>query len=357
MDDSQRDAFVERMFRAGVGALDLLHVYIGDRLGLYKAMASGEPFTARQLASQAGINERYAQEWLDHEAIAGTLEVGADDGDGRHYRLPAGHAEVLTDETSLSYLAPIALGVVGVARTLPLVIEAFKHGTGVPYEAYGADLRDSISRGNRPMFTHLLARVWFPQVPGLVQRLSADPPARIADVGCGVGWSSIAMATAYPTAIIHGLDLDEASITEAAANAEAEGVADQVTFDVRDAADPKLAGGYDLVCTFETIHDMCDPVSALKAMRSLRAASGSVLVVDERVADVFTVEVEDGERFQSGWSALHCLPLAMLEPPAAGTGTIMRAPTLRRYAQEAGFRDIEVLPIENDLWRFYLLQG
>jgi hypothetical protein len=92
-------------------------------------------------------------------------------------------------------------------------------------------------------------------------------------------------------------------------------------------------------------------------MRSLRAASGSVLVVDERVADVFTVEVEDGERFQSGWSALHCLPLSMLEPPAAGTGTIMRAPTLRRYAQEAGFRDIEVLPIENDLWRFYLLQG
>lgn len=355
MDESRRDALAERMFGAAVGALDMLHVYLGDRLGLYQAMASGEPFTADTLAVRAGINERYAQEWLDHEAVSGTLDVRAGHGERREYVLPEEHAEVLTDETSLAYLSPVALGVVGVARTMPLIIEAFRSGTGIPYEAYGADLRDAISRGNRPMFTHLLASDWFPQVPGLVERLTADPPARVADFGCGVGWSTIAMARAYPNAEVHGLDLDSASIAEAKLNAEAEGVAGRIAFEQRDAADPNLAGSFDLVCAFETIHDMCDPVNALKAMRSLRAEGGTVLVVDERVADTFTVEVEDGERFQGGWSAVHCLPVSMLEPPAAGTGTIMRAPTLRKYAQGAGFSDIDVLPIENELWRFYLL--
>ena len=112
-------------------------------------------------------------------------------------------------------------------------------------------------------------------------------------------------ARAYPNAEVHGLDLDSASIAEAESNAESEGVAGRIAFEQRDAADPKLAGGFDLVCVFETIHDMCDPVKALKAMRSLRAEGGTVLVVDERVADTFTVEVEDGERFQGGWSAVH----------------------------------------------------
>jgi SAM-dependent methyltransferase len=205
------------------------------------------------------------------------------------------------------------------------------------------------------MFVNLLGSEWFPQVPGLVDRLLADPSARVIDVGCGVGWSSIAMAQAFPRATITGLDIDKASIAEARANARDAGVDSRVTFDVRDAADPALSGQFDLVCAFETIHDMADPVSALRTLRSLRAESGTVLVVDERVADAFTTDVEDGERFQWGWSVLHCLPVSMAEPPAAGTGTIMRAPTLRRYAQEAGFTDVKVLPVENMLWRFYQL--
>jgi hypothetical protein len=100
---------------------------------------------------------------------------------------------------------------------------------------------------------------------------------------------------------------------------------------------------------------MCDPVGALRAMRQARADGGTVLVADERVADTFTTDVEEGERFQWGWSAIHCLPCALNESPAAGTGTVMRTPTLRLYALEAGFADIEVLPIDNDFWRFYRL--
>ena len=241
------------------------------------------------------------------------------------------------------------------AQALPRVREAFKTGSGVPYEVYGADPRHFISWINRPMFVNLLASEWFPRVPGSVERLRADPSARVADVGCGTGWSSISIARGFPKAVVAGFDLDKVSIDEARANAAEAGVAGRVTFEVRDAADPQLAGSFDLVCAFETIHDMVDPAGALRAMRALRANGATVLVADERVADKFTTDVDDGERFQWGWSAIHCLPCALTEPPAAGTGTIMRTPAFRRYALDAGFTDVEVLPIENDFWRFYRL--
>lgn len=194
------------------------------------------------------------------------------------------------------------------------------------------------------MFVNLLAKEWFPRVPGLVQGLEAEPPAMVADVGCGTGESSIAIAHGCPGVRVVSLDLDEQSVAEARASADLSGVADRLKFEVRDAADPGLAVTFDLACAFETLHDMCDPIGALRAMRALRREGGTVLVVDERVADVFTTDVEDGERFQWGWSALHCLPCAMTTEPAAGTGTIMRTPTLREYAAAAGFADLEVLP-------------
>ena len=357
-EEAATEALVERLFGACIGALDLLHVYVGDRLGLYGVLAANGPLTSSELAGRAGIHERYAREWLEHEAVAGILKV--DDGAGpgtRRFALPPGHRAVLVADESLSLLTPLALGVVALARALPQVLDAFRTGTGVPYEAYGDDIRGCISRINRPMFVNLLAEEWFPGVPGLVERLRADPPAMVADVGCGTGWSSIAIARGFPGVGVVGLDLDAASVAEARANAEASGVAHRLSFHQRDAADPGLAGTFDLVCAFETLHDMCDPVGALRAMRALRREGGTVLVVDERVADSFTTEVEEGERFQWGWSALHCLPCAMVSEPAAGTGTIMRAPTLREYAVAAGFAELEVLPIENDFWRFYRLKG
>ena len=354
--EAARDALAERLLEATVGALDLFHVWLGEHLGLYRALAGGGPLTAAGLAARAGIDERYAREWLEHQAVAGILAAGdqADPAE-RTFSLPAGHDEVLLDGDSLSYVLPMALGVVGVAQALPRVRDAFRTGGGVPYEAYGADTRHFIAGANRPMFVNLLATEWFPAVPGLAQRLAADPPARVADVGCGTGWSTIAIARGFPNAVVTGIDLDSASIEEARAHAAEAGVADRVTFEVADAADPRLGGNFDLVCAFETIHDMADPVGALGAMAALRSQGATVLVADERVADEFTTDVEFGERFQWGWSALHCLPCARSEPPATATGTIMRAPTLRAYAREAGFAAVEVLAIENDFWRFYRL--
>lgn len=186
-------------------------------------------------------------------------------------------------------------------------------------------------------------------------RLQAETPARVADVGCGVGWSSIGIAHAYPRVQVDGYDLDEPSIEMARANARDAGLSDRVAFHVRDAGDRALAGRYDLVAAFECIHDMSNPVGALRMMRQLAGDNGVVFIVDERVGDRFTATGNDVEWMMYGWSVLHCLPVGMADQPSAETGTVMRTDTLRRYASEAGFRSVEVLPIENFFFRCYRL--
>ena len=138
-------------------------------------------------------------------------------------------------------------------------------------------------------------------------------------------------------------------------NACAAGIDDRVKFHVRDAGDPQLAGQYDLVAAFECIHDMADPVSALRAMKRLAGPTGKVLVVDERVGELFSISKNDLDWMMYGWSILHCLPVAMADKPSAETGTVMRPDTLRDYAQQSGFHGVEILPIENYFFRFYRL--
>jgi len=263
---------------------------------------------------------------------------------------------VLIEPESLSLVAPLAPLAVSIAQTLPQVIEAFRSGAGVPYEAYGADLRTGIARLNRPMFANQLAADWIPALPDIEARLRrSDPAPRIADLGCGAGWSTIALARAYPAATVDGIDLDEASIEAALRNATEAALADRVNFARRDAADPSLAGRYDLVTVFETLHDMAHPVEALQSARTMLAPGGVVLVGDEQVGETFTAPGDDMERFMYGWSAVHCLAVGLTEPDGAGTGTVMRADTVRRYARDAGFSRVTVLPIEHDFWRFYRL--
>ena len=350
-DVAARDAFAGRLLQMTTGALELFHVYAGYRLGLYTQVADHGPLTGTELAQRAGISERYSREWLEQQAVAGVLTVD----EAHRFRLPAGHAEVLTDPESLSFLAPLSTGVVSIGAVMPQVLEAFRSGGGVPYEAYGEDMRSSIAELNRPGFLKLLGTQWFPAIPELDARLRADPPALVADVGCGTGWSSIGIAKAYPKVTVHGFDLDAASINEARRNAGKSGVADRVKFAIRDAADPGLAAKFDVVTAFETIHDMSHPVGALQAMRGLVREGGFVVIADEKVAEEFMAPGDDLERLMYGWSALHCLAVGMVEADSAGTGTVMRPSRLREYARAAGFADVEVLPVEADLWRFYRL--
>jgi 2-polyprenyl-3-methyl-5-hydroxy-6-metoxy-1,4-benzoquinol methylase len=347
----------DRIFGSCIGFMEILSIYVGDRLGFYRALVDDGGATASQLADATGTNERYAREWLEQQAVAGILEV--DDADAqpeeRRYQLPDGHDEVLLERDSLYYVAPFAQQMVGITRPLPAVLEAFRTGGGVPYPDYGEDLREGIASGNRPMFVNLMGTEWLPAVPDVHERLQAEPRARVADIGCGTGWSSISIARAYPKVQVDGFDLDEDSIAEAKANAEAEDLTDRVTFQVRDAADPELSGRYDLAIAIECIHDMGRPVEALRAMRSMVGNDGAVLVVDERVGEDFMAPSDEIERLMYGYSVVHCLPVGMAEQPSAGTGTVMRPATLRRYATEAGFSGVEILPIENELWRFYRL--
>jgi 2-polyprenyl-3-methyl-5-hydroxy-6-metoxy-1,4-benzoquinol methylase len=355
--EQRRDALVDRIFGSSIGFMEILSIYVGDRLGFYRVLANDGGATASQLADTTDTHGRYAREWLEQQAVAGILEVEDADTEPeeRRYLLPEGHDEVLLERDSLYYVAPFALQMVGITRPLPAVLEAFRTGGGVPYAEYGEDMREGIAYGNRPMFVNLMGTEWLPAVPDVHERLQADPPARVADVGCGTGWSSISIARAYPKVGVDGFDLDEDSIAEAKANAEAEGLTDQVSFQVRDAADPELSGRYDVAIAFECIHDMGRPVEALRALRSMASEDGAVLVVDERVGEDFTAPSDEIERLMYGFSVLHCLPVGMAEQPSAGTGTVMRPATLRRYATEAGFSGVEILPIENDLWRFYRL--
>ena len=355
--EQRRDALVERIFASSIGFMEILSIYLGDRLGFYRALADNGGATASELADTTATNERYAREWLEQQAVAGILEVESADAqpEERRYLLPEGHDEVLLERDSLYHAAPFAQQMVGIMRPLAAVVEAFRTGGGVPYPDYGEDMREGIAYGNRPMFVNLMGSEWLPAIPDVHERLQADPPARVADVGCGTGWSSISIARAYPKVHVDGFDLDEDSIAGARANAETEDLTDRVTFQVRDAADPELSGMYDLAIAIECIHDMGRPVEALRAMRSMVGKDGAVLVVDERVGEGFTAPSDEIERLMYGFSVLHCLPVGMAEQPSAATGTVMRPATLRRYAAEAGFSGVEIMPIENDLWRFYRL--
>jgi len=357
-DEEHRGALVERIFHGGIAVLEMLSIYVGDRLGLYRALSRVGPSIAGELARAVGIHERYAREWLEQQAVAGIVEVVTEnaDGEARTYALAPGHAEVLLDRDSLNYLLPVTWAIPGLAATLPALLAAYRGGGGVPYTDYGAEFRNSIALLNRPMFLNLLGSEWLPAMPDVDRRLRADPPARVADVGCGTGWSSIAIARAYPKVRVDGFDLDEASIASARENAVKAGIGERLTFESHDAATAGQPGTYDLVTAFETIHDMSDPIRVLSAMRALVAPGGAVLVADEKVAEAFTAPGDEVERFMYGWSVLHCLPVGRVDPPALGTGTVMRPETLKRYATEAGFSGVEILPIEHDTWRFYRLQ-
>jgi 2-polyprenyl-3-methyl-5-hydroxy-6-metoxy-1,4-benzoquinol methylase len=234
------------------------------------------------------------------------------------------------------------------------LIEAYRTGGGVPYEAYGANTREGIAAINRPMFVNQLAS-WLASIPSVDERLRAQPPAQVADVACGSGWSSIAIARAYPSVIVDAIDVDSASIETARATVRAAGLAERVRPSVHDASDQELRGRYDLVTIFEALHDMNHPVEALRAARNMLAEGGSVVIGDERVAERFTAPGDEIERFNYGWSVAHCLTVGMLDQDSAGTGTMIRPDTVRAYAAAAGFSHVEVLPIEHDFWRFYRL--
>jgi 2-polyprenyl-3-methyl-5-hydroxy-6-metoxy-1,4-benzoquinol methylase len=354
---SAAEELTGRLLGATVGAMDLVCMELGLRLGLYAALAETRGQTAAELAGRAGVDERYVQEWLQQQAVSALVDADGDDPATARFTLADGVAEVLLDETSPFYLAPVTTMLGVVQSVLPRLVDAYRTGSGVPYADYGPDAVSAQAALNRPAFMHFLTTEWLPVMADVDARLrDAARPARVADVGCGAGWSSIEVARAYPHVQVDGVDEDDASISRAVATASSSGVEDRVHFAVQDAAGD-WAGDrrYDLVLFLECLHDMAHPAAALHRAREALAPGGAVLVMDMRAAESFTAPADEIERFFAGASVTWCLPQSRTAPDSAAIGTLLRPARMRSLADEAGFSGVDVLPIDYPFWRFYRL--
>jgi SAM-dependent methyltransferase len=347
-----------RMFLAMLAAQELLTAYLATRLGLYETLARDGPGTVLQIVERTGIAPRYARELLEQQTVAGFIAVDepAKHAQERVYSLPPGHEEVMiasAKPTSMIALTTLPLG--GIARALPQLLAAYRTGAGVCDAEFGEDWRDGHSGANRALFTHLLPHWIRETLPQVHERLNMG--GTVADVACGAAFASIGLALAYPKIHVYGLDVDAATVDRARRNVSMAGVADRIEVDVRDAADPRLRGSYDLVCLFDALHELAQPVEVLRACRRLRAEHGHVLVMDAKVATTFHAPADEIERFQYATSVLHCLPACLAQQPSAGTGTVMRVGTVRDFAQAAGFASLRLLPVEDRFHRLYHLAG
>ena len=348
------ESYAERLFAASVHTYETFSTYVGLRLGWFSALAE-EPLTSTELAARTGTRERYCREFCEFLASLGTLAVvSGDTAADRRFILPPGPAEVLLDEQSLNHLGPLARMAVAAGRRIDDLLQAYRSGGGVSWAEFGDDARESQAALNRPWFTRRLASA-LAEVDDLHTILSR-PGARIVDVGCGAGWSTLALARAYPTATLVGIDVDAPSIESARGAAHDEGLGDRVHFLVAEGQTMPETEPFDAAFAFECLHDMPRPVDMLSAIRGSLRPGGPVVIMDEAVDDELTAPGSEIDQCMYAFSLFICLPDGLSSPPSAGTGTVMRRPVLESYAHAAGFSTVEVLPITDfGFFRFYRL--
>lgn len=348
------EALTSRLLQSTIQTLEIFSIYLGKELGLYDVLSSADQMTPPELARATGIARRYAREWLEQQAVAGLLRVEsmAAPADERRYWLPAEHVNVLVTEDHPAHLAPLAQMVAGIAGVLDRVVQAYRSGGGVPYALFGTAFRRGQAAINRPAFQTDLVERWIPAAADLHERLTTGR-LRVADVGCGAGWSTIATARAYPKSDVVGFDADRASIADARVNAVAAGVT--VTFETLDATRVADRGPFDLILVLEALHDMSRPGEVLQALRDALRPDGTVLIADEKVAEHFHAPADDLERLMYGWSIVHCLPVSLAETPSAAIGTVIRSETIHHLALDAGFARVDVLPVDGGFFRLYRL--
>ncbi len=331
------------------GAFTITLGYLGDRLGLFKAMASSNPMSSTELAEKTHLNERYVREWL--RAMVAAEYVEYDPASDKYY-MTEEQAFVLANEDSplfvggaLHFTAPSICNVDRIA-------EAFRKGGGIPYSEIGDEVPHAIERLFRPAYLNFLAKDWLGAVPGLVQHLQNG--AQIADIGCGRGQSSVTMGKNFPKSHVLGIDYHEPSIEAARKLATSQGV---TNVDFLQAPADKIPNGrkYDLICSFDCIHYMVDPKATLKAIRNALADDG-VYMWSEPNAAANALENRNpvGKMFHA-ISPLHCMTVS-LAFNGAGLGTVIGESGARALAKEAGFSLFEKLPIQHPLNQFFALR-
>lgn len=333
LDEQRLMSFVFRAVDEVGATLNAALVVLGDKLGWYEALAERGPMTAEALADAAGTALPYTREWLNAQAAGSFVDY---DPTTARYTLPPEHAVALTDADSPAYLPglfQIALGTVADSQRL---VDVVRRGGGIGWPEHSGDVHEGCERFFRPSYRAYLVDSWLPAV-GVADRLRAG--ADVADVGCGHGASTILMATAFPASRFVGSDPHAPSIDVARRKAEEAGVADRVRFEVADAAG--FSGtGFDLVATFDSLHDMGDPVGAARHVRSALADDGVWMVVEPMAGDHVEDNLTPVGRAYYGFSTLLCTPASLSQEVGLALGTQAGPARIRAVVEQAGFGSV-----------------
>ena len=305
-------------------------INIGDKLGLFTAMADGGPMSPTELSERTGTTERYVREWASGLAAAGYIDYV---GDGR-YELNEEQAVALADETSPAYIVGGFQGLLAATRILPKAVEAFRTGDGIGWHEHDPDLFQGTERFFRPGYLANLVSSWIPALDGADAKLRAG--AKVADVGCGYGASTIIMASAYPNSHFWGFDYHEPSIRHANEMAAKAGVSERVTFEVASAKEYP-GTDYDMVCHFDCLHDMGDPVGAAHRARESLKDDGHWLLVEPFANDELVDNLNPIGRVFYSVSTLVCTPASLSQEVGAGLGAQAGEGRLTEVAKKAGF--------------------
>jgi SAM-dependent methyltransferase len=331
IDEARLEAFVGQAVVDMGAAISGLLLHIGDRLGLYKAMAGAGPVTSSTLAARTGTVERYVREWLGNQAAGGYVTYNPVDGT---FELPAEQAMVVADEDSPVFLGGAFESIASCYADHDIFVDAFRTGAGVGWQDHDDRLFSGVLRLFRPGYAAHLVGDWLPALDGVVEKLRAG--ASVADVGCGLGASTIIMAEAFERSTFLGIDIHEPSIVAARKAAADAGVGQRARFDI--AAAKELPGsGYDLVCMFDCLHDMGDPVGAARAIRQALPPDGTLVLVEPLAGDGLEQNLNPVGRTFYGLSTVICTPASLAQEVGLGLGAQAGEHQLGIVLREAGF--------------------
>lgn len=342
IDQAKAEEFMGKALEDSAGMTATLFAMIGEKLGLFRALAD-QPATRAELADRAGIAERYALEWLRGEVAAGYLTY---DRDTDRYALPPDHAPVLINEAGPMFFGGIYQMQLGMLSVLAPLLEAFRDGNGVPQSAYANDTWLGMERFTEGWFANLMIPDWLPAVPDVERQLESG--VTVADVGCGAGQALFRLAERYPRSTFVGYDGFEGQVNLAEGNAKSHGVADRVRFAQRDVARDGLPEQYDIVTTFDVIHDSADPVGLMRAIGAGLKPGGSYLLLEINSADDPADNVGPLATFLYGASVLYCMTTSLAQN-GAGLGTLgLPEAKVRALGAEAGFGHVLRAPITDN---------
>jgi SAM-dependent methyltransferase len=331
LDPEKLQQFVFRAVEEVGATLNAALVVMGDKLGLYRALAGAGPLTPSELAERTGTAERYVREWLNAQAAGGYVDY--EPGSGR-YTLPPEQAVALTEEDSPAYLPGFFQIALGSVTDSPRITEAARSGAGVGWHDHVHDVHEGCERFFRPGYNANLVSAWLPALDGVVAKLESG--ASVADVGCGHGASTIVMAEAFPRSRFHGSDYHDGSIATARERAQAAGVADRVRFDTAPAA--AYAGdGYDLVTMFDCLHDMGDPVGAARHVYSTLKPDGTWMIVEPAAGDRVEDNLNPVGRAYYSFSTLLCTPASLSQEVGLALGAQAGEARIREVVERGGF--------------------